>query len=437
MTSFYSGLTGLSAYSNALNIVGNNLANINTTAFKSSVINFEDLVTSTFGGIASSGNGNPMQIGLGALPNSISGVFSQGSIQNTSEATNIAIEGNGFFVVGDSVDDRYYTRAGNFSFNKEGYLVNPAGKYVLGFTDEDDNGNIISSGPLSMIYMPSNSISDPEETTNVQTYVNLDVNAPIDNAATPATDEAEHYFTSVTVYDSKGAPHTLTVEFVHQGLNGAGNDEWTYDATFPGADVIGGVAGTPFSVGNGTVEFDATGTLVVPAADVGFVNQPAAGFTNGSDPMNFTWDLFDDNGVPALTGYPLPSSTSSTNSNGYPPGNLTSMIVDTDGMIQGVFSNGQVEDIGQIATAVFNNPQGLLRLGRNLYAETNSSGTTAIGAPGTGGRGSVMGGALEASNVDIAQQFTDMIIFERGYQANSRIITTSDEVIQQALALKR
>ena len=145
MTSFYSGLTGLSAYSNALNIVGNNLANINTVAFKSSVMNFGDLVTSSFGGIATSGNGNPMQIGLGALPNSITGVFSQGSIKNTSEATNVAVEGNGFFVVGDTVDDRLYTRSGDFTFNRAGYLVNPAGKYVLGYSDRDAAGDLIPS----------------------------------------------------------------------------------------------------------------------------------------------------------------------------------------------------------------------------------------------------------------------------------------------------
>ncbi len=434
MTSFYSGLTGLSAYSNALNIVGNNLANINTTAFKSSVMNFEDLVTSTFGGISSSGNGNPMQIGLGALPNSISGVFTQGSIQNTSEATNVAVEGNGFFVVGDTVDDRYYTRAGNFAFNREGYLVNPAGKYVLGYTERDGLGELIPSGPLNKIFMPSNTISDPSATTNVQTFVNLNVNAPFDDPATAAIDEAEHYLSSVTIYDSKGAPHTLTFEYVHQdpALNG-GVDTWVYTASIPDNETATGAVGSGI-LGTGNVQFDGTGTMITPAADVAFTT---LAFSNGADILNFTWDLLDENLVPAITGYPLPSSTNSTNANGYPPGTLTSLIIDNVGVIQGVFSNGQVEDLAQMATSVFNNPKGLLRLGRNLYAETNASGNSAVGAAGTGGRGNILGSALEASNVDIAQQFTDMIIYERGYQANSRIITTSDEVIQQALALKR
>jgi len=434
MTSFYSGLTGLSAYANALNIVGNNLANINTTAFKSSTMNFEDLVTNTFGGIATSGNGNPMQIGLGTLPNSISGIFTQGSIQNTSESTNVAVEGNGFFIVGDSANEQFYTRAGNFAFNREGYLVNPSGKYVLGYTDRDAAGNLIPSGPLNQIFMPSNTISDPSASTNVQTFVNLNVNAPFDNLATPGVDEAEHYLSSVTIYDSKGAPHTLTFEYVHQdpALNG-GVDTWAYTASIPDSETVTGAAGSG-TLGTGNIQFDGTGTMIVPAADVAFTT---LAFSNGANPLNFNWDLYDENLVPAITGYPLPSSTNSTNANGYPPGTLTSLIIDNDGIIQGVFSNGQVEDLAQLATASFNNSKGLLRLGRNLYAETNASGNAAIGAPGTGGRGNILGGALEASNVDIAQQFTDMIIFERGYQANSRIITTSDEVIQQALSLKR
>jgi flagellar hook protein FlgE len=242
------------------------------------------------------------------------------------------------------------------------------------------------------------------------------------------------YSCSVTIYDSKGAPHTLTIDFTHNGLNGAGNDEWAYDVTLPGADVTGGTPGTPFSLGTGVVEFDGTGQMITPAADVTFTTPT---FTNGADALTFTWDLFDDLGVPSITGYPIESSTSSTNTDGYPPGVLTSLIIDGVGLIQGVFSNGQVEPLAQLATATFNNPRGLLRLGKNLFSETNSSGGASVGAPGSGGRGTIMGSALESSNVDIATEFTSMLVFERGYQANSRIITTSDEIIQESLNLKR
>ncbi len=423
LTSFYSGLTGLSAYASALNIVGNNLANINTVGFKTSQITFEDLVTRTFGGVATNGAGNPMQIGLGILPSSVDGIFTQGSIQSTAEATNVAIEGNGFFIVGDTIDDRYYTRAGNFSFDSLGYLINPAGKYVLGYTEKDADGNIISSGTLDKIFMPSNTVSSPSETTFFQIFANLDVRE----------DVGDTYSASVTIYDTKGAPHTLTIEFTHNGLVG-GNDQWAYNVTIPGEDVVGGTAGTPYSLATGNIEFDGSGTMVTPAADV-TITTPA--FTNGADAMTFTWDLYDDDGVASLTGYPIPSTTSSTNTDGYPPGNLTSLIINTEGVIQGVFSNGQVEEIAQLATAIFNNPKGMLRIGRNLFAETNASGSASIGAPGTGSRGTIIGSALESSNVDIATEFTNMLIFERGYQANSRIITTSDEIIQESLAIKR
>jgi flagellar hook protein FlgE len=426
-TAFYSGLSGLSAYSSALNIVGNNLANMNTAGFKTSDVTFEDLVTRTFGGVATNGAGNPMQIGLGTLTNSISGVFSQGSIQTTSDSTNVALEGNGFFVVGDTAEDRYYTRAGSFFFNDEGYLVNPAGKYVLGYTDRDANNEIIASGPLQQIFLPANTTSAPLQTSYFEIFSNLDVRADI--GAT--------YSASTTIYDSKGAPHTITVTFTHNGLNAGGNDEWAYDVTIPGADVVGGTPGVDYSLGTGTVEFDGTGTLVTPAGDIGIVT-PA--FTNGADPFaagDLEWRLYDANGTPIITGYPIPSTTSSTNTDGYPPGNLTSVIFDADGILQGVFDNGQVEEMAQLAIAQFNNPKGLLRMGRNLYAETNASGTPSIGAANTGGRGTVVGSSLESSNVDIATEFTRMLVFERGYQANSKIITASDTVTQTAIGLVR
>jgi len=428
-TAFYSGLSGLSAYSSALNIVGNNLANMNTSGFKTSEASFEDLVTRTFGGTATNGAGNPMQVGLGILTNQISGIFSQGSIQTSAEATNVAMEGNGFFVVGDTADDRFYTRAGTFFFDNDGNLINPAGKYVLGYTTKDANNNIQASGALSIINLPGNQVNDPQASTFMQITTNLDV-----REAVGAT-----YAASTTIFDSKGAPHTVTMTFTHDGLVG-GNDQWTAVATIPPADVdtAGGDALGTFVMG-----FDGTGTLIDVTPPGGAVDPtfsiPSAGvFANGADQIAvFTWDIFDANGVPNVTAYPIPSATSSTNTDGYPPGNLTSVIVDQDGILQGVFDNGQVEEMAQLAIGTFNNPKGLIRQGRNLYAETNSSGTPAIGAAGTGGRGTVIGSALESSNVDIATEFTQMLVYERGYQANSKIITASDTITQTAIGLVR
>jgi flagellar hook protein FlgE len=422
-TAFYSGLSGLSAYSGALNIVGNNLANLNTAGFKTSDVSFEDLVTRTFGGVATNGAGNPMQVGLGTLPNSISGIFSQGAIQNSSESTNVALEGNGFFVVGDTAEDRFYTRAGTFFFNNDGYLVNPTGKYVLGYTQKDANNNIIASGALQQIFLPSNTTSAPQATTEVEIFANLDVRSV----------PTSTYTASTTIYDSKGAPHTLTITFTHNGLNAGGNDEWAYSAAIPDADTVTGAVGSGI-LGTGTLEFDNTGTLVTPAADV-TLTTPA--FANGAAALTFDWILYDVNGTPIITGYPIPSTTSATNTDGFPPGNLTSIIINSDGVLEGVFDNGQVEQLAQVAIAQFNNPKGLLRMGRNLYAETNASGTPSIGAADTGGRGTVIGSALESSNVDIAVEFTRMLVFQRGYQANSKIITASDTLTQTAIGLVR
>jgi flagellar hook protein FlgE len=432
-SSFYSGLSGLTAYAGALNIVGNNLANLNTTGFKNSEVSFEDLVTRTFGGVATNGAGNPLQTGLGTLTNSISSVFSQGSIQTTSDSTNVALEGNGFFVVGDTPTDRYYTRAGNFFFNDNGDLVNPAGKLVLGYTTLDANNNIQPSGDLSAINVAANTVSAPNVSTFFSVFANLDVRSAV----------GDTYSASTTVFDSKGAPHTLTLTFTHNGLDGNLNDEWGYAITIPGADVQGGVPGTPFDLVVAppvpTIAFDGTGTLVDlngtgAVADLAIVT-PA--FTNGADAMNIDWDLVDANGVPLITGYPLPSSVTSTNTDGYPPGTLTSVIVDSDGIIQGIFDNGQVQEIAQLAIAQFNNNKGLLREGRNLFTETNASGEAAIGAANTGGRGTVIGSSREASNVDMATEFTQMLVYERGYQANSKIINVSDTVIQTAISLVR
>ncbi len=431
-SAFYSGLAGLSAYSGALNVVGNNLANVNTTGFKVSDISFEDLVTRTFGGVATNAAGNPMQIGLGTLTNSISGVFTQGSIQSAADPTNCAIEGNGFFVVGDTAEDRSYTRAGNFFFDDSGNLVNPSGKYVLGYTTKDANNQIQASGPLSTISFPANTVSSPVPTTFMELYANLD-----SRAATGST-----YSASSTIYDSKGAPHTVTVTFTHDGIVG-GNDQWSYSASIPDADVPGTTTAAEQGIlGTGTIQFDSSGTLVSPANLNIDLDTQGLALANGADPLAFTWRLYQTEGTtvtgaPLITGYPIPSSTSATNTDGYPPGNLTSVVIDSDGILQGVFSNGQVEELAQLAIAQFNNPKGLLRLGRNLFGETNASGTPAIGAAGTGGRGAIIGSSLEASNVDMATEFTKMLVFERGYQANSKIITASDTITQTAISLVR
>ena len=202
----------------------------------------------------------------------------------------------------------------------------------------------------------------------------------------------------------------------------------------PGDEVTGGTPGTPFSVGSGTMIFDNQGQLTSPASDVTLT---VPGWNSGASAQNINWELYDDNGVSTISGWDGTSAVSSVSQDGYALGILRTLVIDGDGLISGIFTNGITQELARIAIANFNNPTGLIREGSNVFVETNASGPATIGAANTGGRGGTIPNTLELSNVDITEQFTNMIITQRGYQANSRIITTTDEVIQEALNLKR
>jgi flagellar hook protein FlgE len=426
--SFSAGLSGLNANAVYLSVIGNNLANINTIGFKSSSVAFMDLVSQTVGG----SGGNPMQVGLGVVTGAISPVFSQGAIENTREATNVAIQGGGLFVVAGP-DGQAYTRAGNFSFDHEGTLVTPDGYRVQGYTATDPvTGAIITTGQPTDITIPPGVLRAPTATTQFQTATNLDAGAAAGTTATA----------SVELYDALGKPHMATITYTKQAAAGA----WTFDITVPGADITGGTAGTPFSIGSGSVQFDATGTLsaFVPNAPATGGGTPPADalfttptWTNGAAASAITWDVVDPNGVPLLTGFSSPSATSSTSQNGSSAGMIDKISISPDGTIVGTFGAGQTIALGQLALANFNNPKGLVKLGSNRYGVSQAAGLPSIGTAGTGGRGTLIGSALEQSNVDIAQEFTQMILAQRGYQANSKTITVSDELLVDTLNLKR
>jgi len=418
--SFSAGLSGLSANATYLSVIGNNLANINTVGFKSSTVTFADLVSQTLGGGSSV---NPMQIGLGAATGSISPIFSQGPIDNSPEATNVALQGQGFFIVQDRNGATSYTRAGAFSFDPDGRLVAPDGRAVQGYTQINPNtGAIITTGQLADIVVPPGVLRAPAATTTFGTLSNLDANVPID-AVNP------EFTTSVQVYDSLGAPHVLSIDF-----NRTGAGAWTYTVTVPNLDV-NGVAGAAVTLGTGNLTFDGTGQLTAPAADV-TITAPAQ-WANGATPNDFTWNLYDPNGVPMLTSFSAASQTSSIVQNGEAAGQIQNLSISPDGAIIGTFGAGKSITLAVLAVASFNNPKGLLKLGTNLYGESQAAGLPSVGTPGTGGRGTVIGSALEQSNVDIAREFTQMILAQRGYQANARSITTSDEVLLETLQLKR
>jgi flagellar hook protein FlgE len=421
--SFSAGLSGLNANGQYLAVIGNNLANINTIGFKSSAVTFMDLVSQTVGGSSV----NPMQVGLGVVTGSISPVFSQGAIENTREATNVAIQGSGFFVVSGTDGALSYTRAGNFSLNSEGALVTPDGFKVQGYTAIDPvTGLIVTTGQPTDIVVPPGVLREPVATTSFRTMSNLDVDA---TAGTT-------FNTPVQIYDSLGASHVMTVTYTRTAAG------WDYEITVDGGEVTGGTAGTPFVLTGGSLTFDGAGQLASitgggaapPLTDIAYTT-PA--WTSGAGASSLTWDLVDLNGVASLTGYASPSATSSKSQNGAAAGMIDSISISADGSIIATFGAGQTVPVGQLAMANFNNPKGLVKLGSNRYGESQAAGIPNIGVAGTGGRGTLIGSALEQSNVDIAQEFTQMILAQRGYQANSKTITVSDELLMDTLNLKR
>jgi flagellar hook protein FlgE len=378
-----------------------------------------DLVSQSVGGSSQ----NPAQVGLGVTTGSISPNFRQGGIETTGIATNVAIQGNGFFVIG-TPSDRSYTRAGDFSFDPNGRLVTPDGKPVQGYTSIDPaTGAVITTGQPGDVIIPPGVLRPPTATTLFTTTTNLD-----SGAAVGAT-----FTSSIQIYDALGEPHVATITYTKTGAGA-----WDYAMTVPGEEVAGGVAGTPFQIANGTVSFDAQGRLAqvngAAAADV-VITAPA--WANGAAATNFTWDLVDANNVATLTGFGSPSANSSITQNGAPAGTLSALGIDAAGNILATFGTGASVVVGQLALANFNNPQGLTKLGSNRFGETQASGIANVGTAGTGGRGSLTGGAVELSNVDIAQEFTQMILAQRGYQANSKSITVTDELLVETLNMKR
>ncbi len=417
--SFSAGLSGLNANAKALSVVGNNLANLNTVGFKSSTVTFEDLVYQSAGAAGE----NPSQIGLGVGIGQVSSVFSQGTIEATRIATNVAIQGNGFFML-DGPEGPSYTRAGAFAFNDAGTLVSPDGQEVLGFTAIDPvTQQVITTGQPTSINVPPGVLRAPVATTQLATMTNLDANAAVGSTFT----------TSIQLFDSLGASHVTTMTYTKTGAGA-----WNYALTADGAEVTGGTPGTPFSLGTGTLAFNGTGTLTGvnggAAADVNIVTPT---WTNGATASNLQWDILNSNGVANLTSFATSSATSSIVRNGSAAGSVTNISINSDGTITASVGAGNVLTLGQLAMVIFNNPNGLVKLGSNRFGDAPAAGVRNVGVAGTGDRGTLIGGALEQSNVDMAQEFTQMILAQRGYQANGKLITVSDQLLLDTLNMKQ
>jgi flagellar hook protein FlgE len=412
-TSFSTALSALSAHSTAIDVVGNNLANLNTPGFKTSVVSFHDLVTQSLG----AGLGET-QVGFGVGRPTTIRQFSQGAIQSSSGALDAAIQGDGFFIVQDNSGALLYTRGGNFQVDKAGNLLTSTGERIQGWTEINPaTGAVITSGAINDITVPIGTLKAPNPSTSFSFDMNL-------NAAAATGD---NFSTAIEVYDSLGSSHVVTVAFSKT----ATANEWDYSITVPDADLT-----SAFTPVTGTLTFDSTGKLTSPASTDAMPKVDITGLANGAGDMSLTWNLYDS-AAPRVTQYAQPSSVSANAQNGSPAAQLVRVGLADGGKILAQYSNGEQAVVGQVAMASIRNPESLIAMGNNNYQLSARSALPAIGLPGTGGRGSILGGAVEYSTVDIAKEFTNLIVLQRGYQANTRVVTAVDELSQETINLKR
>ncbi|MFN7945214.1 MAG: flagellar hook protein FlgE [Blastocatellia bacterium] len=417
--SFGTALSGLRASSDSLSVSGNNIANSNTTAFKSSDITFADVFTSSTG-VRLNGAGGAVQVGNGVRVAATHTNFNQGTLNDTGIPTNAAIEGKGYFVVADPGGKQSFTRAGDFTLDRSGYIVTPNGYQLQGYAAV--NGVITPGAAITTLKVPLGETLAPVVTTEATLRLNLDASDPA----------AAVFHAPVQVYDTKGAVHTLDMTFTKQA-NGSWDMVATLDGNAAQASADGGAAAaTPVNF-----TFDSSGKLTSPNTLSIIPDQTKL---NGASLPSVAINLRQPGvagapGAPNITNYSAPSGVASIDQDGFAAGDLTgiSMSGDRTGIVEAVFSNGQRRPLGQIAIASFNDENGLQRLGNNLYGDTLSSGQPSIGTAGSGGRGDVVGSALEQSNVDLASEFTKLIVAQRSFQANSRVINAISQTLQDLL----
>ncbi len=511
MASFYIPLTGLNSDSTALNTIANDLANMNTTGFKSQSVNFSDLFYQQIG---STGSGDPVQRGSGTSVASIETDFTTGSTNATGLDTDVALQGNGFFLVSNG-NEQFLTRAGNFSMDSSGNLITSNGLNVMGYPAV--NGVVNSSASLVPIHIPESEVQPPKATGSFSMDATLNSQAAI-GASTSG---------QVKVFDSLGTSYEATVTYTKTGTNA-----WSYNVSMPDAltantaivgtttttnynfgsnagtlatvnagtnltitgPTAGGstatiaapaisanesvstyataltaaitaagitgvtvtaspagaltIAGTNMSTSgsviqdpiasandSGTMTFDTSGNLVTPATNVSGVS--FAGLSDGAATMSMNWNLYAGNGKANLNQVSLDpatiSSVASTSQDGYPSGDYSGFAIGSDGTVTASFSNGQKLSVGQLALGNVGNLQGLQAQGDGEYATTLASGAVTVGASGAAGMGTMQGGALEASNVNISAEFSNLIIAQRAFEANSKAVTTFDTVTQETI----
>ncbi len=435
-SALYSGVSGLNTNSSAMSVVGNNLANTNTIGFKGSRSVFSDMLSSTV-----FGSGGKSQVGRGVALSKVDNIFSQGTFESTASDTDVAIEGEGFFMLKEvGSDEMLYSRAGAFRFNADGYLVNPEGYRVQG-KPYDVNGNIIAGDPEA-IQVQNVGLVPAKVTDQINLNTNLDSAASIiDPATNPFSFEDPttfNYSSSTTVFDTLGESHLVTLYFRKQDPGGAGVNSWDYwySSTDVNGNAIGDVAAGAAS--RGQIDFDQSGILDPALPDPipplganpnGTGALPALDFLNGSVPTEMRL-VFD------TTQFNSESTVISQDQNGYSAGNLTNVGINADGVVVASYSNGEQVKVSSLVLAKFNNPGGMELIGSNMFRGTEASGAARSGLPGPE-LGKIFTNSLEQSNVDMGQEFVKMITVQRGFQANSKIITTVDDMLGELINLKR
>jgi flagellar hook protein FlgE len=410
MGNFSIALSGLQADSVALNTIGNNLANLNTTAFKGQTTSFEDLFYQQIG---ESGSGDAIQVGAGTRVSGTSTDFTEGTILPDSNANSadMALAGNGFFVVQQG-GVQSLTRAGNFQLSSNGSLITQDGQQVMGYAAL--NGVVNQNSSLTPITIPVGLNEGAQATQNFSVTTNLNSGATVGTS----------FSTPVQIFDSLGQSHQATVSYTKTATN-----TWSYSVALPAGD-----AGAPTN-NTGTLTFDTSGNLVSPSGSVNNITFP--GLTDGASDLSFNWNLNNSSGTPTISQLASASSNTGSLQDGFTSGVYQSFVVDSSGVITAQFSNGRTSTIGQLAVATVANTAGLTASGGNNFATTAASGLASVGVAGAGGRGTLDDGALEQSNVNISTEFSNLIVAQRAFEANSKTVTTFDTVSQDVLAMVR
>ncbi len=415
--SYSTALSGLSASSTAIGVTGNNIANANTVGFKSSTASFADIFTDA-NGVRLNGAGSPIQVGNGVSVAAVHSNFGQGGLNTANSPTSAAIQGNGFFVVRNAHGEQNYTRAGDFTLDTEGHFVTPNGERVQGYAAV--NGNIPPGAVLTELQLPIGQTMQPFATTEASLRMNLDSTATA----------GSNFHATVQVYDSRGEARTLDMTFTKQPDN-----SYQMAATLDGQPAQASVDSAAATAAPVTFTFDTSGQLVSPAS-LDIVPDQAQLGNAGLPSISLALRQTNSDGTPGaplFTNFASPSAVTATTQNGFSAGTLSGVSIDSAGVILATFNNGQTQAVGQFALAAFNAQGALTRVGNNLYGETFASGQPSIGTPNSGGRGAIAGGMFEQSNVDITSEFVDLIVAQRSFQANSRVISTINQTMQDLL----